>query len=155
MKNCYIASCVFTAQFPELSLKIQDYIQKRWAFEIVRCCVPQYKVRNMRKKCRKVIFGIFWQLYLIRDILKLVMTFTHYVITATTSLRRYIRGLWSIHYRNCLIGIVIFCFLIILEWRLQFRITGAPENTEKNRILCAACCVGQNEYTMDRSSTEA
>ena len=42
----YIASCVFTSQFPELSYRIQDYIRKRWNFQIVRCCVPKYKLQE-------------------------------------------------------------------------------------------------------------
>ena len=40
----YIASCVFTSQFPELSARIRDYIRERWGFRIVRCCVPRYKI---------------------------------------------------------------------------------------------------------------
>ena len=28
MSKYYIASCVFTTQFPELSFKIQDYVRK-------------------------------------------------------------------------------------------------------------------------------
>ena len=42
----YIASCVFTSQFPELSLRIQDYIRERWGFQVVRCCVPKYKLQE-------------------------------------------------------------------------------------------------------------
>ena len=42
----YIASCVFTSQFPELSLRIQDYIRQRWGFQVVRCCVPKYKLQE-------------------------------------------------------------------------------------------------------------
>ncbi|MBQ6195838.1 MAG: hypothetical protein IJK47_00195 [Lachnospiraceae bacterium] len=38
MKNYYIASCVFTSQFPELSWRIQTYVRKRWGFEIVCYC---------------------------------------------------------------------------------------------------------------------
>lgn len=42
----YIASCVFTSQFPELSVRIQDYIRERWNLRIVRCCVPKYKLQE-------------------------------------------------------------------------------------------------------------
>ncbi len=50
MKNYYIASCVFTSQFPELSWRIQTYVRKRWGFEIVRCCVPRYKLQYFEEK---------------------------------------------------------------------------------------------------------
>ena len=46
----YIASCVFTSQFPELSRKIQDYVRGRFGFEIVRCCVGQYKIREFEER---------------------------------------------------------------------------------------------------------
>lgn len=42
----YIASCVFTSKFPELSFRIQDYMKERWGFPIVRCCVPKYKLKE-------------------------------------------------------------------------------------------------------------
>ncbi len=48
--NYYIASCVFTSKYPELSRKIQDYIRKRFDFEIVRCCVPKYKINEFTEK---------------------------------------------------------------------------------------------------------
>lgn len=40
----YIAGCVFTRDYPELSKKIQKYIKNRYGYQIIRCCVPQYKV---------------------------------------------------------------------------------------------------------------
>ena len=46
----YIASCVFTAKFPELSLRIQDYVRDRFGFTIVRCCVPKYKLSEFEEK---------------------------------------------------------------------------------------------------------
>jgi hypothetical protein len=49
-RNYYIASCVFTAKFPELSQRIQTYVRDRWGFEIVRCCVPKYKIREFEEK---------------------------------------------------------------------------------------------------------
>ena len=45
-KSYYIASCVFTAQFPELSAKIQNYVAERFGFPIVRCCFPKYKLKE-------------------------------------------------------------------------------------------------------------
>ena len=46
----YIASCVFTTQFPELSRRIQDTVKARYNLEVVRCCVGQYKVREFEEK---------------------------------------------------------------------------------------------------------
>ncbi|MBR2187855.1 MAG: hypothetical protein IJ860_00365 [Eubacterium sp.] len=48
--NYYIASCVFTTQYPELSFRIQEYIAKRDDVQIVRCCVPQYKLQEFSGK---------------------------------------------------------------------------------------------------------
>lgn len=45
-KNYYIASCVFTSRYPELSVKIQQYIRERHNMQIVRCCVPKYKIKT-------------------------------------------------------------------------------------------------------------
>lgn len=50
MAEFYIASCVFTAKFPELSFRIQNYVRERFGFTIVRCCVPKYKVREFEEK---------------------------------------------------------------------------------------------------------
>ena len=50
MAEYYIASCVFTSQFPELSLRIQDYVKERFGFAVVRCCVPRYKIREFEEK---------------------------------------------------------------------------------------------------------
>ena len=46
----YIASCVFTSQFPELSQRIQDSVKERFGPEIVRCCVGQYKIREFEER---------------------------------------------------------------------------------------------------------
>ena len=46
MSGYYIASCVFTGQFPELSFRIQDYVANRFGLTVVRCCVPRYKIRE-------------------------------------------------------------------------------------------------------------
>ena len=50
MAEYYIASCVFTSQFPELSLRIQDYVRERFGLAVVRCCVPSYKLREFEGK---------------------------------------------------------------------------------------------------------
>ena len=46
----YIASCVFTSQYPGVSERIQEYIKARFGFEIVRCCVPGYKIKEFTEK---------------------------------------------------------------------------------------------------------
>lgn len=47
----YIASCMFTSRFPQLSRKIQNYIAERGDIEIIRCCTPSWKVKFYEKKC--------------------------------------------------------------------------------------------------------
>ena len=42
----YIASCVFSVGYPELSRKIRAYVAERFGFDIVRCCVPRYKLQE-------------------------------------------------------------------------------------------------------------
>ena len=49
MKYRYIASCVFTRDYPELSLRIQDYLKERFGMEIIRCCAEKYKVRQFEE----------------------------------------------------------------------------------------------------------
>ena len=49
-KKYYIASCVFTAQFPEISMRIQEYIKERFQMDIVRCCVPKYKITEFEQR---------------------------------------------------------------------------------------------------------
>ena len=60
-KNIYIASCVFTSQFPELSLRIQKYVRERWNFEVVRCCVPKYKIQQFEEKMPEGKLRECWQ----------------------------------------------------------------------------------------------
>ena len=48
--NYYIASCVFTRGFPELSFKIQNWVRSLGCIEIVRCCVPKYKLREFTEQ---------------------------------------------------------------------------------------------------------
>lgn len=42
----YVASCVFTREEPDLSVKIQDYLMERFGMQIIRCCVPNYKLEE-------------------------------------------------------------------------------------------------------------
>ena len=42
----YIASCVFTEEYPELSQKIQNYVKTRFNFPIMRCCVAIFEERT-------------------------------------------------------------------------------------------------------------
>ncbi|HIZ79186.1 MAG TPA: hypothetical protein IAA17_05305 [Candidatus Lachnoclostridium stercorigallinarum] len=46
MSGYYIASCMFTAQFPEISMRMQNYIRSKSDIEIVRCCIPGYRVEH-------------------------------------------------------------------------------------------------------------
>ena len=45
-KTYYIASCLFTARFPETSIKIQKYVENRFDIEILRCCIPNFRVKE-------------------------------------------------------------------------------------------------------------
>ncbi len=49
-RTYYIASCVFTAQFPELSFRIQNYVEGRFSIPVVRCCVPKYKLKEFEER---------------------------------------------------------------------------------------------------------
>lgn len=49
-KSYYIASCVFTSKYPNLSKVIQQYILDRYEIQIVRCCVPEYKLQVFTDK---------------------------------------------------------------------------------------------------------
>ncbi len=42
----YVASCVFTQNYPELSIQIQKYLEQRFNMQIIRCCVPNYKIKE-------------------------------------------------------------------------------------------------------------
>lgn len=46
MSDYYIASCLFTAQFPETSLMIQEYIKAKPGIQLVRCCIPNYRTEQ-------------------------------------------------------------------------------------------------------------
>lgn len=49
MKYRYIASCVFTRDYPELSLRIQNYLKQRFGIGIIRCCADKYKVKQFEE----------------------------------------------------------------------------------------------------------
>lgn len=53
MSRYYIASCVFTSQFPDLSFRIQEYVAKRFGMPVVRCCVPGYKIREFEGRMKE------------------------------------------------------------------------------------------------------
>ena len=44
MAAYYIASCLFTARFPRTSLRIQDYMRAKPGVQVLRCCIPNYRV---------------------------------------------------------------------------------------------------------------
>lgn len=50
MGKYYIASCVFSTQFPKLSLIIQNYVRDRLNLTSVRCCIPKYKLNEFTEK---------------------------------------------------------------------------------------------------------
>ncbi|MBQ2955421.1 MAG: hypothetical protein IJE08_03070 [Clostridia bacterium] len=53
MKSYYIASCLFTARYPEVSMAIQGYIERRKDIEIVRCCIPNFRAKSSEDKIMK------------------------------------------------------------------------------------------------------
>ncbi|MBQ1367877.1 MAG: hypothetical protein IIY45_07280, partial [Firmicutes bacterium] len=61
MMKIYIASCVFTSQFPELSLRIQNYVREHFDLKIVRCCVPRYKIQEFEEKMPEGQYRMIWQ----------------------------------------------------------------------------------------------
>ncbi|MBQ4258088.1 MAG: hypothetical protein II713_03695 [Clostridia bacterium] len=60
MAGFYFASCVFTARFPELSFRIQDYVRERFGFTVVRCCVSGYKLKEFEEKMPEGEFRERW-----------------------------------------------------------------------------------------------
>ena len=46
MSRYYIASCLFTARFPQTSLAIQKYIATKPDIQIVRCCIPNFRIKE-------------------------------------------------------------------------------------------------------------
>ena len=49
-KKFFVASCVFTEEYPEFSRKIQAYITKTFNLPIIRCCVANYKVEEFENR---------------------------------------------------------------------------------------------------------
>ena len=45
-KKYYVASCLFTAHFPKTSLAIQQYIAKFPEIETMRCCLPNFRIKE-------------------------------------------------------------------------------------------------------------
>ena len=45
----FVASCVFTEEYPELSRKVQKYISEK-NLPIIRCCVANYKVEEFQNR---------------------------------------------------------------------------------------------------------
>ena len=46
----YIAGCVFTAKYPRLSKRIQDYVASSSDLSVVRCCVPGWRKQIYEEK---------------------------------------------------------------------------------------------------------
>ncbi len=46
----YVASCNFTLYYPELSLKVQEFMSRQPGVEIIRCCTKSYKVKEFEDK---------------------------------------------------------------------------------------------------------
>lgn len=61
MSIYYIASCLFTARFPNTSIKIQNYIQSKNNIEIIRCCIPKYRVRQNEDRIPDENVKIAWK----------------------------------------------------------------------------------------------
>ena len=61
MEKYYIASCVFTAQFPELSIRIQNYGQERFGLTLVRCCIPRYKLSDFENRMPEGVLRDSWR----------------------------------------------------------------------------------------------
>ena len=45
----YVASCVFTEEYPALSKKICDYMREK-SVPIIRCCVDKYKIEEFEQR---------------------------------------------------------------------------------------------------------
>ncbi len=46
----FVASCVFTEEYPELSRKVQNYVRERFDLPVIRCCVEKYKVKEFEER---------------------------------------------------------------------------------------------------------
>lgn len=56
----YISSCVFTSQFPELSSRIQGFVKERYDLNIIRCCVPRYKIKDFEGRMPEGPLRVKW-----------------------------------------------------------------------------------------------
>jgi hypothetical protein len=45
-KCFYIASCVFTRHYPDLSIHIQQYLKEHFHINVIRCCALSYKIKE-------------------------------------------------------------------------------------------------------------
>lgn len=61
-RQYYIASCLFTARFPETSKKIQEYIKTKSGIKTVRCCLPDYRVKKNEKRIPESNVRDAWKL---------------------------------------------------------------------------------------------
>ncbi len=61
MSAYFIASCVFTAHFPELNACIRHYVEKRHKLPVVRCCVPGYRLRHFSGLMPEGPLRIAWE----------------------------------------------------------------------------------------------
>ena len=48
--NYYIAGCVFSVRFPGLSKRIREYAKEHYGLNVLRCCVPNWKVKIFEDK---------------------------------------------------------------------------------------------------------
>ena len=46
----FVASCVFTEEYPALSRKVQAYVREQFNLPIIRCCVDKYKVAEFEQR---------------------------------------------------------------------------------------------------------
>lgn len=49
-RRFYVASCVFTEEYPALSCQVQNYVRERFNVPIIRCCVDKYKVTEFEER---------------------------------------------------------------------------------------------------------
>lgn len=57
----YIASCLFTARFPKTSLAIQKYVASRSDIQIVRCCIPNFRIKENAERIQDNTARIGWE----------------------------------------------------------------------------------------------
>ena len=64
IENFFVASCVFTEEYPALSQKIQSYVTARFNFPIICCCVPHYKVAEFEERYPDINRKSLWEMIL-------------------------------------------------------------------------------------------